>query len=59
MQAGYNWQFDNAVVGLEVDFNGATATSNRSVIGFAAAPPGTALTTTDWVTITESTSWSG
>ena len=33
MQAGYNWEFDKAVVGLEVDFNGATATGNRSVIG--------------------------
>jgi outer membrane immunogenic protein len=46
MQAGYNWEFDKAVVGLEVDFNGATATGNRSVIGFFGAPPGTALTTT-------------
>jgi outer membrane immunogenic protein len=46
MQAGYNWQFDNAVVGLEVDFNGATATGNRSVIGIANNPIGTALTQT-------------
>lgn len=46
MQAGYNWQFDQAVVGLEVDFNGATATGNNSVIGIFNAPPGTALTTT-------------
>jgi outer membrane immunogenic protein len=46
MQAGYNWQFDNAVVGLEVDFEGATATGNRAVIGLANAPPGTALTQT-------------
>jgi outer membrane immunogenic protein len=46
MQAGYNWQFDQAVVGLEVDFNGATATGNNSVIGIANAPAGTALTTT-------------
>jgi outer membrane immunogenic protein len=46
MQAGYNWEFDRAVVGLEVDFNGATATGNRSVIGIFNAPPGTGLTTT-------------
>jgi outer membrane immunogenic protein len=46
MQAGYNWQFDNAVVGLEVDFNGATATGNRAVIGIANTPTGTALTQT-------------
>ena len=46
MQAGYNWQFDQAVVRLEVDFNGATATGNNSVIGIFNAPPGTALTTT-------------
>jgi outer membrane immunogenic protein len=46
MQAGYNWQFDSAVVGLEVDFDGATANGNRSVSGFAGAPPGTALIST-------------
>jgi len=46
MQAGYNWQFDQAVVGLEVDFNGATATGNRSVIGIFNAPAGTGFTTT-------------
>jgi outer membrane immunogenic protein len=46
MQAGYNWQFDQAVVGLEVDFNGATATGNRSIIGIFNSPPGTGLTTT-------------
>ncbi len=46
MQAGYNWQFNNAVVGLEVDFNGATATGNRAVIGIPNAPIGTALTQT-------------
>ena len=46
MQAGYNWEFDKAVVGLEVDFNGATATGNRAVIGIFDTPPGTALTQT-------------
>ncbi len=46
MQAGYNWQFDQAVVGLEVDFDGATATGNRAVIGIPGAPVGTALTQT-------------
>ena len=46
MQAGYNWEFDKAVVGLEVDFNGATATGNRAVIGIFNTPPGTALTQT-------------
>jgi outer membrane immunogenic protein len=52
MQAGYNWQFDKAVVGLEVDFEGATATGNRAVIGIPNSPAGTALTQTNWVTPT-------
>ena len=34
------------MVGLEVDFNGATATGNRAVIGIFGPPAGTALTET-------------
>jgi outer membrane immunogenic protein len=45
MQAGYNWEFDKAVVGLEVDFDGATATGNRAVIGIFNSG-GSALTQT-------------
>lgn len=46
MQAGYNWQFDQVVVGLEADFEGAATRGNRDVVGIVGAPVGQGLSQT-------------
>jgi outer membrane immunogenic protein len=39
-QAGYNWQFGNAVVGIEADANGLLGTASRTVATIPVVAPG-------------------
>ncbi len=49
-QAGYNWQFGDAVVGIEADANGVLGTASRTVATIPVVAPGDFLFNSDKAT---------
>lgn len=47
-QAGYNWQFQNWLIGLEGDFQGSDEHSTGALCTAAGCPPGSLLFTTNY-----------